>query len=172
MIKIAITGPESTGKTFLSEMLAAHFHCLQRPEFARTYLESINRPYRFDDLLAIAIGQQEAEEDLIQKNIPSKFLLCDTELTVIKIWSEDKFGTCDPRIISAWEEQDYDLYLLMKPDLAWEPDPQREDPHRRDYLFSLYQSELKILNANVIEIGGGLEQRFEKAVKVIDRLQK
>ena len=52
--RIAITGPESTGKSMLAQQLADHYHTLWVPEFARDYLTSLNRPYEEDDILYIA----------------------------------------------------------------------------------------------------------------------
>ena len=50
MYKIAIIGPESTGKTMLTEQLADHYHSPWVPEYARTYIESLSRSYHFDDI--------------------------------------------------------------------------------------------------------------------------
>ena len=54
LIKVAIVGPESSGKTFLAEKLAAHYNCLWVPEYAREYLERLNAPYIQDDVEYIA----------------------------------------------------------------------------------------------------------------------
>lgn len=172
MKKIALTGPESTGKTFLAEKLATYFHTVQRPEYARKYLEELGRNYQEEDLLEIAKGQLLEDEKIITEYAEKEFVFFDTELTVIKIWAEDKFGRCHPFVQSAWEQQNYDLYLLLLPDLPWEPDPQREDPHRREYLFGLYQVAITSLNVNAVELGGDLEQRFLQAVNIIKDLEK
>ncbi|MFK8006949.1 MAG: AAA family ATPase [Saprospiraceae bacterium] len=59
--KIILTGPESTGKSTLARQLAQVYNTVWVPEFARTYLEGLNRPYRGDDLLKIAKGQRDLE---------------------------------------------------------------------------------------------------------------
>ncbi|MCD4681228.1 MAG: ATP-binding protein, partial [Bacteroidales bacterium] len=87
MIKrIAITGPESTGKSQLAKKLAEHYNTVWVPEFAREYLNIINRPYGQADILDIAKGQVESEDRLA--NFAKKILFCDTEAIVTKIWSE------------------------------------------------------------------------------------
>ena len=54
-IKIAITGPESCGKTTLSKALKKHYkESILVPEFAREYLHKLNSKYQYSDLLNIA----------------------------------------------------------------------------------------------------------------------
>ena len=62
-------------------------------------------------------------------------VFCDTDLLVIKIWSEHSFGYCPDWILRRIEQQQYDLVLLLNVDLPWEPDPLREHPHHRQYFL-------------------------------------
>ena len=87
--RILILGPESTGKSTLAEDLAHHFGEPWVPEFAREYLEKIDRPYRFEDLVEIGKGQVLLEDQQAEK--AKNFLFCDTDLRVIHIWSEHRF---------------------------------------------------------------------------------
>jgi nicotinamide riboside kinase len=66
MMRISVTGPESTGKSWLAQHLAGHYKTLWVPEYARKYLESINRPYTYNDILVIAQKQFEEENSLAQ----------------------------------------------------------------------------------------------------------
>ena len=59
MLKIVITGPESSGKTTLAQALAAHYRVPWVAEYARDYLERLTQPYQEKDLLAIAQGQMQ-----------------------------------------------------------------------------------------------------------------
>jgi len=88
--KIAITGPESTGKSELAKKLAKHYNTVWVPEFSREYIDNINRPYDYDDIIEIAKGQLNREKEAEKK--ANKFLFCDTELIVAKIWSEFKYS--------------------------------------------------------------------------------
>jgi hypothetical protein len=97
-------------------------------------------------------------------------LVCDTDLLVIKIWSEVRFQECHPWIERQLHLHPYDLFLLCKPDLPWEADPLRENPHDRDQLYELYVNALEDMHATYVEIGGlSFEQRMEKAVSSVDR---
>ncbi|RMG69257.1 MAG: ATPase, partial [Bacteroidetes bacterium] len=108
------------------------------PEYARAYLSTLGRPYREEDLLAIARGQLAAEARVIDPDKP--YLFCDTNLLVIRIWSEVKYGRCDPEIRDMERLDRYALHLLTYPDLPWEPDPLRESPHRLRELFDHYEA--------------------------------
>ncbi len=167
MKKIAVTGPESTGKSMLSEALAAHFNTVWVPEYAREYIGGLQRPYTQDDILAIAKGQLEREAIGLSK--ASGILICDTELIVTRIWSEVKYGTCDPWILEQIGKNPYDLYLLCDIDLPWQDDPQREHPHLREYLFGLYHSELVSRRLPFAVISGLGPARLSNALRIIDR---
>ncbi len=164
--RIAVTGPESTGKSALAARLASHFHTAWVPEFAREYLENLGHPYEEKDILIIAKGQLEREAGMMKS--ASGFLFCDTELLVTKIWSEVKFGRCDPWILDSLNVHRYDLYLLCDIDLPWQYDPMREHPHRRQFLFDLYYNELnkRMLPFSVVR-GTGTD-RLHCALKTIE----
>jgi NadR type nicotinamide-nucleotide adenylyltransferase len=166
LIRIAITGPESTGKSTLAKQLADYYHTMWVPEYARKYLDQLNRPYDEKDLVKIATGQIQAEDEA--ELSANKFLFCDTELTVIKIWSLHKFGKADPFIISEDRKRSYDFYLLLDIDLPWEYDPQREHPEKRKYFFDWFEEELKAKGVDYKIIKGNQEKRFQNARKLLD----
>lgn len=164
--RIAIVGPESTGKSRLSQELAHHYNTVWVPEYAREYLNELGRPYQKEDLLKIAEGQLRQEDELAAS--AGKRLFCDTNLIVIKIWSDVKYGECDARIVKWMNERRYDLHLLTDVDLPWEDDPLREHPEMRERLFELYEAELKTLNVDYKIVCGTHEKRLENAVKAVE----
>jgi NadR type nicotinamide-nucleotide adenylyltransferase len=166
--RIAVTGPESTGKSTLSERLADHYQTVWVPEYARTYIDGLDRPYTQADILAIAQGQVHLEKELASQ--ARRLLICDTELLVAKVWSEHAFGECPEWIREQLEAQHYDLYLLTGIDIPWEPDPQREHPHLREHFYQLYRKELISRGWPYVEIGGSLLERMRQAIAAIDRL--
>jgi len=168
IIKVAIVGPESTGKTVLARLLADHFHTQWVAEYARDYLDRINRPYTRDDLETIALEQINSEHELEKK--ANKLLICDTTLLVIKIWSEYKYGNCPEWIHDEVKHRYYDLHLLTYIDIPWEEDPQREHPHKRQFLYDLYVKELRQLGFDFIEIKGSLEDRLKRSIEEINAL--
>ena len=166
MSKVIITGPESSGKTTLAAALAAHYGTPWVPEYARTYLDQLDRPYREADLLEIAQGQVRQEEAAARSK--PNLLLCDTSLLVIKIWSDYRYGRCHPWIEAQLAQRPVRHYLLCRPDIPWQPDPQRENPHDRDKLFVLYQQALRTKPHTTIE--GNQAQRMSISIEIIDRL--
>jgi NadR type nicotinamide-nucleotide adenylyltransferase len=165
-VKVVITGPESTGKTTLTQALAKHFKTDYVPEYARQYLEARNGEYVKDDLLIIAKGQIRIEDECPQINKP--LIICDTSLEVIKVWSEWKYGNCDPFIEEQARLRLPNLFLLLKPDFPWQPDPLRENSYDRTELFAYYQKLLKDYKTNVVEISGDDKTRINGAIRAIE----
>ena len=164
--KIAIVGPESTGKSDLSRTLAKHYNTVWVPEYARRYIDNLTRPYEKYDLFKIAVGQIQAEDQLEQK--ADEFLFCDTNLWVIKIWSEHKYGNCADWILKELKDRFYDLHLLTYIDLPWQDDPQREHPTLREYFFDVYKNELDGAGINYKIISGLGHERIENAISAIE----
>jgi NadR type nicotinamide-nucleotide adenylyltransferase len=168
--KIAITGPESSGKSWLAEKLAAHYKSHWVPEYAREYLEKNGLKYSIDGLEEIAKGQVIS---MIQAEIKNQeMLFFDTELVVIKIWSEVVFNKYPIYIEEMLAKQKIDLYLLCYPDIPWEFHPMRENPDNRDYLFELYEMELKNHRFNYRIVKGIGEERLQNAITFVEEIRK
>lgn len=168
MLKIVVTGPESSGKTTLAQALAAHYQVPWVAEYARIYVEQLTQPYQEKDLLAIARGQVQREDEVAQTN--PRLLICDTSLLVIYVWSHYRYGRCHPWIADQLARRPVDLYLLCSPDLPWQPDPQRENPTDRDELFVRYEEALRGKPYTIV-VGRG-SVRLDAATNAIDRLLK
>lgn len=165
--KFAITGPESTGKTQLAKQLAEHYHTIWVPEFAREYIQFIQRPYTFDDIEVMA-KEQVNRENIYIKNA-NKCLFCDTDILVTKIWSDFVFGKCSNWIEEQLIKHQYDFHLLCDIDLEWEYDPQREHPHKRKELFEIYKNHLINLNFPFAIVNGLDDDRILNAIKIVDK---
>lgn len=167
LIKIAITGPESTGKSALAQKLAFHFNTLWVPEYAREYLETLNRHYEYDDILQIAQGQLKLEDETALRC--ADYLICDTELLVTKVWCDFHYQKCHQWIKDQLSVTRYNLLLLCDIDLPWEFDPQRENPDDRNTLFDMYYRELSSGKFPFEVIRGSGEKRFQNALKAIEK---
>lgn len=162
-MKIAFTGPESCGKSTMASWCAEHFKLPLCEEFAREYLMD-NPEYTQSDLDAIAMGQLD-----IWKKTGEHFI-ADTEMTVMKIWSEFRYKACSDTIQTAFTKQQFDHYFLCAPDIPWEPDPLREHPEERESLFLLYQAELIQSNRPFTILSGTMEARQKVVEDVLNRL--
>jgi len=165
MMKISITGPESTGKSWLAKRLAEHYSTAWVPEFARTYLEEIGRPYTYEDILYIAQQQQNSEVIAGQH---AGLLFCDTDFCVTSIWCNVKYGQCHPWIETELDKNEYGLYLLCDIDLPWQYDPLREHPEMRRELFGMYHKLLSEKHFNFRIVKGKDEDRLQNAIRFVD----
>ena len=169
-LKIAVTGPESTGKSLIAKHLADKFGGIFIPEYAREYIQTINRPYCYDDIETIARRQIQQYTELKNESAPVFF---DTWLIITKVWFDWVYQR-----IPDWLEENIrscpvDLFLLMKPDIPWEADPARENGgENRLKLYQRYQQELKYYQFDYVEIGGLGKQRFTNAENEISRILK
>ncbi|WP_216629374.1 AAA family ATPase [Taibaiella lutea] len=172
MKRIVIIGPESTGKSTLTQQLARHFNATGIDEYARTYLRDIDRRYVQQDLLAIGKGQT-ALEDAVAKNTNSKWLFCDTDLYVLKVWSESKYGTCDEWILQEIAQRKYDLYILTDIDMPWEDDPLREhpEPEMRQHFFDIYKDIVIQSGVPFVIVQGNEQERLKRAIQAILMLE-
>ena len=163
MIRIAITGPESTGKTTLAKELSRHFNCKWVPEYARDFLQNTAGFYTYADLEIIAQNQIENW----QKHSNDFLCFYDTEMLVMKVWSAFKYSKVSPLIATALQQQKIDLFLLCKPDIEWEKDDLREHPEKRAELYEIYHNELISSNARYRVIEGQKEERTQLAIKQV-----
>lgn len=166
-----IIGPESTGKSTLSEALASELNTVWVPEYARNYLEARNNIYTEADILQIAKGQIESE-DIAAANAKD-WLVCDTDLNVIKVWAEHKYRRCHSAILEEIAQRKYDLYLLTYIDIAWEEDPQREhaDERMRQYFYNIYKDIVQNSGVPWVDIRGTHKHRLASALEAIRSLR-
>lgn len=175
IVKIVLFGPESTGKTTLSEQLARHYHSVWVPEYAREYLQdkwnNERKTCEPDDLLPIAEGQMRLENDLAKK--ATNVLICDTDLLETKVYSEAYYlGYCDPLLEKYALENQYDLYFLTYIDIPWEKDDLRDKPNERERMFLYFKDTLEKYNRKFIILKGDKKTRLKTAVEHIDNLLK
>jgi NadR type nicotinamide-nucleotide adenylyltransferase len=170
IIKIAVVGPESTGKSTMSAYLAKHYNTVWVPEFARGYCEKLTQPPTWQDEINMFYGQLTLEEELLPQ--ANKLLICDTTFITVKIWSDEMFGSSPQEVLDELPKHKYDLYLLLDIDMAWEDDPLRDFPDMREHFMAVWYKELDDLKANYKLISGQGETRYQNAVTAIDAFLK
>ncbi len=171
MYKIAVIGPESTGKSNLSEHLANHYNCLWVPEFAREYCANLNRDCDMQDELNIFYGQLNSERAIFKESLKAnhKLLICDTTIVTVKVWTEHVFKNTPDVVNREFNHRHYDLYLLTNNDLPWEDDPLRNFPNQREYFYEWYLRLLKENNLNFRIVSGVNKERFQNAIDIVDQ---
>jgi nicotinamide riboside kinase len=174
ILKITTYGPESTGKTTLARDLANYFNTVWIVEFARDFLQEIlekeGRTCKERDLLPIAIGQTAIENEALNK--ANKYLFCDTNALVTKVYSDIYYNQCSPELEEAARLHHYDLYFLTDKDVPWEADGLRDSQEYRDNSFEIFKQNLITYNKPFIQISGNKQERLEKAAKIVIDLEK
>lgn len=173
IVKVVLFGPESTGKTTLSEQLARHYDTVWVPEYAREYLQdkwdNERKTCEPHDLLPIAEGQMKLENYLARK--ASRVLICDTDLMETKVYSEAYYlGYCDPLLEKYAIENTYDLYFLTYIDIPWEKDDLRDKPDERERMFLYFRNTLEKYHRNFVILKGDRKTRLATAVHYINQL--
>ncbi|WP_338647145.1 DUF4301 family protein [Flavobacterium sp. KS-LB2] len=174
IIKIALFGPESTGKTTLAKQLAEYYKTEWVPEYAREYLqEKWDKNQQIcdvEDMLPIAYGQTKLEnESALRAN---KYLFCDTNLLVTKVFSEVYYDFCDPLLDQAAREHEYDLFFLTDIDVPWEKDDLRDRPDERESVFAIFKQSLIDNKKPFVILSGDKKLRLKKAIAIINNLSK
>lgn len=165
-LKIAVVGPESTGKSAMSAWLANYYQTVWVPEFARGYCENLTADCTWQDEINMFHGQIALEKELLPK--ANKLLICDTTFITVKIWSDALFGSSPQEVLNELQLHHYDFYLLLDIDMPWQDDPLRNFPTQREHFMQVWHRELKAINAKYKVISGIGEERYQNAVKAID----
>ncbi|MGH8384775.1 MAG: AAA family ATPase [Pseudomonas sp.] len=168
---LVLAGPESSGKSWLSNEIHANFGGILVGEYVRHFIEREARLPCYDDITAIANGQLTWENEARAKQ-PS-LLILDTHLLSNILWSCTLFGACPTWIEQALLARHYDLHLLLRPEtVAWHDDGQRCQPQLvdRQVFFQASQQWLDLHRQPYQILQGDWQQRKDAAFEAVSRL--
>ncbi|MFW5753848.1 MAG: AAA family ATPase [Marinilabiliaceae bacterium] len=168
MVSFVITGPESTGKSDLAVRLSEHFNGLVVKEYARQYVENLSGHYTFEDVELIARQQIVDYNRARNKAGKEKPVFFDTFLIITKVWFEEVYNCCPLWLHHAIKTYKTDFALLCAPDLPWNADGVRENPHLREYLFDRYARELDRYGIPYSIVQGHGETRLLNAISIVE----
>lgn len=192
-MKVVFFGSESSGKTTLCLEIAKYFSVPSCPEYVREYLMLRNLAENrqgiisvYDDIEPMSVGQAALETSFencfSNHNISSKemtkkvtkystkLLLYDTNIETNWIYSNYYFQKTPEILDMLVAQKQYDLYLLLFPDIAWVDDALRDSPDNRMAMHNLFKDYLLDNHRNFIEINGSYENRFQQAKNAINKL--
>jgi len=167
--RIAIMGPESTGKSTLSKKLSTYFKTVFVPEYGRYVYENNGNKISIDDFIPISEGRQSLEDWLITK--ANKVIFCDTEDITTYIFSkmffEKEYKSKEFWFLDKMKNK-FDLYILMKPECKAVQDGTRSFLEERWEHYEEIKKELTKQGCNYIEVGGEeWDERFDTCVEIM-----
>ena len=169
--RVVFLGPESTGKTTLSERMAALYNTQWTPEYMRLYLQkkwdSEHLPCTWEDLIPITKGQIALENEMIQK--ANKYLFCDTCLLELVIYSYIYYGKCNPIIEHYALSHKYDFIFLTYIDVPWQADDLRDKPNERNEVFTFFKHFLEEKSIPFHLLKGDLNSRIQQINQKLKR---
>ena len=170
---LVLSGPESSGKSWLSAELQQQFGGLLVGEYVRYFIEQNRRDTCLADIPAIARGQL-AWEDSARAQQPA-LLILDTHLLSNMLWSQTLFGDCPAWIEEQLLARHYDLHLVLSPQMVeWTDDGQRCQPElsQRQAFFEATCEWLRNHRRALQIIEGDWSERRRQALLAVEQLLK
>lgn len=162
--KVAIVGPESTGKTTVFQYLQSYYKCTTINDYSRKYLSKNGLKYSEKDILTMATNHS----NLIRNSSYTELTILDTDLLNYVIWYEVKYSKFDDHLLNLWRNNQADLYFLLLPTLSWEYDEMRESEFTQDLLVSLHFKYLNENNCFYYIIDSCCRKRLNKIIFLIN----
>ena len=161
LLRVAILGAESSGKSTLAEALAARYGTVWVPEYLREFVDTRGRVPFESDQYPIARTQLEREDAAAAR--ATRFLFCDTTPLMTALYSRQYWGRVDPQLARLDSRHDYAWTLVTAPDSPWEPDGlQRESEEVRQQVHRMLLETLAARAIAYVLLEGGLAQRIRQ----------
>lgn len=169
VLRIAILGAESSGKSTLAAALAEQYRSAWVPEYLREFVDTHHRVPREEDQYAIALTQMTRENDAALR--ANRFLFCDTTPLMTALYSRVYWGRVDAQLAELDRVHDYALTLVTAPDGPWTPDGlQRESEAVRQSVHALVLANLTARGIPHTVVAGEPGQRMARVQALLSTL--
>ncbi|RSZ57931.1 ATP-binding protein [Massilia atriviolacea] len=167
VLRVAILGAESSGKSTLAAALASHFATVWVPEYLREFVDTTARVPREEDQYGIALTQMEREDAAARQ--ATRFLFCDTTPLMTAIYSRWYWNRVDAQLSALEQRHDYAMTLVTAPDGPWEADGlQRESEAVRQTIHEQVIERLDERGIGYALVTGSLEERMGQAIRLLN----
>lgn len=166
--KIVLCGPESTGKSFLGKKLSEHLSIPYINEFARSFLEKEGKEYN-QEILGF-IWREHLKHQIVNTPKHAKVVLLDTDLINFYLWYDEVYKKIPSALAGAMSEERDHKYLVFYPDIPWEADILRENPHDRLRLFDRHIKAIEFLQRPYEVVMETQHSRLENALTACRKL--
>jgi NadR type nicotinamide-nucleotide adenylyltransferase len=168
-LEVVVTGAECTGKTTLARELGMFYGAPVSAEFARRYVDEVQRPLHAGDVEPIANGQIREEETALAR--AGALVVLDTDLVSTVVYATHYYARCPTWIVALARERLADLYLLLHPDVPWIAEGlQRDRRDHRQIVHDTFARQLRSWGARCLDVTGTWDERRQTAVGAIDEL--
>ena len=168
-MRIAFTGPESSGKTTFSKWLSAQLsNCRLVNEYAREYLLEHQLSRATEEDFQKIVRQQNI---LFKAHHSYSHEIFDTDIFVLRIWNEEIFNL-QLTDLELNDANSMDIHFLCFPDIEWESDPLRSAPdqNERNRLCEKYKTELIQHQARFVILQGSFEEKIKTIIDSLNNL--
>lgn len=174
--RVVLIGAESTGKTTLTQALAARFGTGYVLEYGREHWErklaghDLATPpaWTSDEFVHIAAEQARREDAAARTADP--VLFCDTNAFATGTWHERYYGHRDARVDALGARCRVSLYLLTAPDVPFVQDGFRDGEHIRQWMHQRFVQQLTAIQAPTVLLDGPHVARWPRAVAAVESL--
>jgi NadR type nicotinamide-nucleotide adenylyltransferase len=167
VLRVAILGAESSGKSTLAQALAERYQTLWVPEYLREFVEVGGRVPREEDQFGIARIQREREDAAAAT--ATGFLFCDTTPMMTAIYSRWYWGRVDAGLAVLDATHPYQVTIVTAPDGPWMPDGlQRESPEVRQRVHEQLLATLAERGIVYTLVQGSLDERLSQVAGLLE----
>lgn len=170
---IAILGAESTGKTTLAQVLAAHFNSPWVAEYLRDFCNEKNRTPRRDEqrhIMEVQVAREQRALNFATAH-HAPYVFCDTAPLLTAIYSEYVFADTSLYAEANTLHARYPFTIVLTPDIEWVEDGlQRAGEHVRGDIHRLIKHSLGAIDAAMVEVSGEGELRTRNAMEGLQNL--
>lgn len=169
-LHICFFGPESTGKSTLSQKLASFLGAQYVPEYAKTVIEQKNGALCLADMETIAKGHFAATQKALSQGTHA--VVTDTDALTTTIWSKWLYQTCARWIEDLAAQEKPDITFLMDIDTPWVDDIHRYLPDDRANFLQACKDALDSAGRDYILLSGTWDEKFAKACRIVEQYRQ